>query len=220
MDRKTQAFAAAQRIIDAIWDAGFDDLRDIMNVQMGMVPDFIQWQAGATRLVIWDDECDYVVKVALDHWDEKYNKHEVEVYAEAEKAGFSDMFGWCAQYTEGHGEKETFVPGVYVMEFLDGCEDEVIDSAYSLKYDWFCEQNGLDPSDFDSRDKYAEYKSGDGYQEDDEEIMELLTEGMSVSETYDFNSFIYEHEVNDIHSGNILMKNGRFAFCDYAGYGW
>ena len=33
-------------------------------------------------------------------------------------------------------------------------------------------------------------------------------------------SFLYNNDVNDLHSGNVLMKGGRFVICDYAGYGW
>ena len=66
---------------------------------------------------------------------------------------------------------------------------------------------------------YQEYREEADIEEQDE-IMELLVEGMSVSETYDFNSFLYNNDINDLHSGNILVKDGRFVICDYAGYGW
>ena len=220
MNRTTEAFMAAQRIIKTMRDAGFEDLRDLISpVRTIDVPDYIQWESGATRLVIWDDECDYVIKIALESFYEKYNKHEVDIYKDAEKEGFADMFGWCELYLPPHGEKEHYVPGVYVMEFLEGCEDDVIDSSYERGYKEFCKLNELDESEIDSRNLYEEYRSENNVEEEDE-IMELLVEGMSVSETYDFNSFLYNNDVNDLHSGNVLMKGGRFVICDYAGYGW
>lgn len=220
MDRTTKAFEAAQRIINIMREAGFEDLRDLVSPTRDYdTPDYIQWEAGATRLVIWDDECDYVIKIALDSYCEKYNKKEADVCAAAEEEGFENMFGWCKQYLPPQGEKENYVPGVYVMEFLEGCEDDVIDSSYERGYKEFCRSNGLDEFDFDSHDRYQEYREEADIEEQDE-IMELLVEGMSVRETYDFNSFLYNNDINDLHSGNVLMKNGRFVICDYAGYGW
>lgn len=220
MDRTAKAFEAAQRIINTMREAGFEDLRDLISPTRTIdTPDFIQWEYGATRLVVWDDECDYVVKVALEPCCERYNKKEAEICAAAEKEGFGDMFGWCKQYLPPHGEKEYYVPGVYVMEFLEGCEDDVIDSTYERGYKEFCRSNELDESDFDSRDLYDEYREEVGIEEQGE-ITDLLVEGMSVSETYDFNSFLYDNDINDLHSANVLMKNGRFVICDYAGYGW
>ena len=220
MDRTVKAFEAAQRIINTMREAGFEDLRDLMSpTRIIDTPDYIQWEYGATRLVVWDDECDYVVKVALDFDCEKYNEKEAEICATAEKEGFGDMFGWCKQYTAPQGKKEDYVPGIYVMEFLEGCEDDVTDSAYERGYKEFCRSNGLDESDFDSHDRYQEYREEVDIEEQDE-IMELLVEGMSVSETYDFNSFLYDNNINDLHSANVLMKGDRFVICDYAGFGW
>lgn len=212
----SKAFIAAQRLLDVVKGAGFnlfnyEDVNAITRYGYEYLPDYLHYEWGATRLVIWDDECDFVIKVAIDAGCEKYNQHEVEVYQAAVADGLADYFGWCDCYIES----EYGCPGIYVMEFLEGNEEEVCDNAYKYSYETYCDRNGLDSSDYESMEEYDSIE-----RDEKEEIRTLLESQMSLEEIYEFNKFIDKWHVNDIHAGNVLYHGNVLTICDYAGFGW
>lgn len=210
------AFAAAHRIISKLEDAGYDfstytNISNMLAYNSG-ISDYVHYSYGASRLVLWDDEYDYVVKIATESCFERYCVHEVEVYEAAIEEGIDDYFGACACYIEPIYEIEQ--PGIYVMEFLDGNEEQVIDSAYLHGYEAYCADNKLDKESYDSMDSY------DNERDDEEEVLNYLKAPMGYDILKKFNSFLSRWHINDLHSGNMLYKNGQLVICDYAGWNW
>lgn len=217
MDRTIQAFAAAERIMNKIEQAnlGSDTPHDILDVVwQGGLPNGLYANYGASRLVIWDDECDYVIKMPIDSYDEKYCKREVEIYSAAVEEGLEDLFGWCACYRE----PEEYKCGIYVMEFLSGNEDEIFDSAWNYGYQKFCDEYGLDSSIEDNREEYE--ANHYDYNTDNANMLELfesLIDGIKASL---LDRFLAKWRINDLHAGNYLYRGTELVICDYAGYGW
>lgn len=215
MNKTIKAFAAAQRIIDSVESAGFNlcdyaDIKNAIHCGYEYFPEFIHYESGATRLVIWDDQYDYVIKIAIGSDCEKYNQHEAEVYEAAVNAGLEDYFGWCKCYIKSENK-----PGIYVMEFLDGDEYDITDSAYKYSYENYCNTNGLDASDYEVMEEY------DSIERDErEEVENLLESQMSLNEIHDFRIFLIKWFINDLHAGNVLYRNETLVICDYAGFGW
>lgn len=205
MDKTFQAFAAAQRLLDAVECAGYNlfsyrDIDSIISYGQTYFPSFMHCDWGASRLVIWDDEYDFVIKVAIDKKSEKYNQHEVEVYAAAEKEGLQNNFGWCKCFIEPEGDE----PGIYVMEFLGDGED----SWDNYVVTEFRKETGDNNSEIDV------------YDMEDEEVIRYFTLSMSEKEAAAFRVFTQMWNVTDLHTGNIRHCGNRFVFCDYAGWNW
>ena len=216
----TVAFKAAQRILDELDNAGFtfdtyrevNDLLDDLRHGCYCLPDELNYEWGASRVVFYDDNCDYVIKIAREVCFEKYNQREVEIYKAAEEEGYKEHFGWCKCYKEP-GED---YPGIYAMEFLDGDSEEVDNYAYDYGYKNFCDAYGLDASSYDSMEEYESYNRPD----DEEELMDYLVSFVDPDFVKAFYIFIARWAITDIHSGNILFRNGKPVICDYAGWGW
>ena len=216
MERTVQAFAAAQRILDEIKEeTGFsfetyDDVENILEdlrYNYGMEKVYFEW--GASRVVFYDDNNDYAIKIAREQCFEKYNEREVEIYADAETQKLEENFGWCKCYIEPTEE----TPGIYVMEFLDGDEEDVTSRAYQYGYSKYCETYGLDTNE-DSAESYQSEV------DEKEELMYLLHSYMTEKEVSAFENFVYSWDISDLHSGNMLYRNERLVICDYAGWGW
>ena len=208
MERKEVAFAAAQRILDELEEIGCSlESPDYVICKESDLPEPLHCAWGASRLVIWDNKCDYVIKVARDKDLEKYNEHEAEVYAAAVNEGLEDNFAWCACYLS---PQENF-PGVYVMEFLDGDEDMVCDSAYNYGYELYCRTH--DPDDDEGYDDVRP-------DNDERELLDLVECHMTYKEANTFERFLSDWYVDDLHSGNMLFRGDRLVICDYAGWGW
>ena len=217
MYRELEAYRAAERIVNSIVSAGFD-LADTESIIMNSynLPDEIQFAYGASRIVFWDvDYCDYVIKVPRHRNYERYCQHEVEVYNAACEEGLSDCFAWCAQYAESDYDND--VPGIYVMEFLYCNEDEVYDSPWTRSYKEYCDERGLDSSNYDAADDFDEWC----YDEESSMILECIEAGMTQEKRRAFSIFMTKWMINDIHRGNAALDdNDHMVLTDYAGWGW
>lgn len=220
INRINEACMAAERIINAVECAGYDlsDPDTIIHDGWGGLPNDLQYAYGASRLVIWDEDyCDYVIKVALGKSFEKYCKREVEVYAAAVKEGLQDSFGWCMCYSEPVEEEENYVPGIYVMEYLDCNEDEVYDDAWCHGYKEYCRSHGLDASNYDNASQYDNWNEGD----DSDLVLDLLESNMSNEYRRMFEVFMCKWKITDIHQGNIsCLCDGHRKIVDYGGWDW
>lgn len=219
INRINEAFMAADRIINAIECTGIDlSNPDGFFQYSEYLPSNIQFDSGVTRLVFWDtDYCDYVIKIALNQKYEKYCQHEVEVYAAAVDEGVSDSFAWCTCYSEPVEEEEVYVPGIYVMEYLDCNEEAVSDSAWSYGYKKYCEERGIDGSDWEATDDYNEWRWDEG----EETVLDYMESMMSTEYLKTFEVFMRKWWINDIHEANVSFANdGRLVIIDYAGWGW
>lgn len=213
--REFEAFMAAKRIINVVESAGFDLSDPDTIIHDGWLPNDLQFAYGASRLVIWDEDyCDYVIKIARGKCFEKYCKREVEVYAAAAEEGLQDSFGWCMCYSEPIEEADNYVPGIYVMEYLDCNEEEVYDDAWVYGYKEYCRSRGLDDSNYDNADNYDDWK-----QDDAGLVLDLLESSMDNKYRRAFEIFMCKWEITDIHNANISSSYPR-KIVDYAGWGW
>ena len=219
MDRKLQAFMAAERLINAVESSGIDLSNPERIIIDGYLyfPDYLSCEWGASRIVVWDDQCDYVIKIAREEKYERYNQREVEIYADAVKEDIADNFGWCACYSEPSTNEDGYVPGIYVMEFLDGSEEDVESDSWNYGYNTYCEENGLDKASKDSENEYQEY----AYDNENGIVMEYLESQMcSPRDIAVFEIFINKWQITDLHVGNYLYRDNQLVICDYAGWGW
>ena len=217
--KEFEAFMAAERIIDMVRSAGFDisDPYSILNADYDVFPYDMEYSNGASRLVIWDSEyCDYVIKIALDQKFEKFNQHEVEVYRAAVKEGFADNFAWCICYQEPMICDDWYVPGIYVMEYVDCDEEAVSDSAWIYGYESYCKMKGFDSSTYDHADEYNEWN----WCEDDDMVLEYIEAHINEEKRKAFNVFMAKWWVTDVHSQNVGFKGNRMVMVDYAGWNW
>ena len=211
MDRFNEAYNRISKLMGILNGAGFD-INDPWSFESIDVPENIKFATGATRLVIWDAENpDYVAKIALSEEDEKYNLHEVELYQAAEREGLGEHFGWCAEiYDYG-------VRSVYAMEYLDCDYDQIYSESYQWGYENYCYEQDLDINTEDSREAYEDYfwKSGTC----DNLVFDWFEDKLLKPMVAKFDRFVYEHDINDIHSGNVGYRGNVLVLCDYAGYG-
>lgn len=218
MDRRIEAFEAADRIINKLSDNGFDITitDEIINAAYNL-PDTIHYEYGASRLVVWDDECDYVVKVARDIDFEKYNQREVQIYEDAVDKGLEENFGWCACYIDPYTDDGSYEPGIYVMEFLGGFEDEIYEKAWTHRYESYCKSECLDSN---SEDVLNAYQSNYSFEDDNEVMLEYMESEVEPSKVGLLDRFIYSWDITDLHPGNFLLRDDKLVICDYAGWGW
>ena len=174
---------------------------------------------GATKFVIGDDNCDYIIKFSPCNGDFDYCGREAEVYKEAEKAGHADKFAWC-EYLFDYEFNDSFCLPVYVMEWCQ-CGYEMIDDEMDeYTFQRYCTSRGVDDND-DTREDYYNSEMRGEYQEN---MMvwayshwgldyNAPTEGKSVAQ------FMREMFINDIHAGNWGWCNNRLVLVDYSGYG-
>lgn len=214
MDNRTiSAFMAAQRIIDTLEKGGFYtyDPRHIEDNSY-CLPDNLHCDFGASRVVIWDENYDYVIKIARTEDDERYNKREVEIYEAAVAEGLEESFGWCACYHEPSEWDGEYVPGIYVMEFLDGDEECVCERAFSCSFEKYCEIHSIDNPTVETVSSYESEVNPD------EEVMNLIKATIPESKHSLFDKFVRIQDITDVHSGNVLFRNDTVVICDYAGW--
>ena len=220
LNRINEAVMAAERIINMVESAGFDitDPNSIINYNnYSLMPDDMRYAYGASRIVIWDEDyCDYVIKIALDEQYEKFCQHEVEVYEAAVKEGLADNFAWCMCYSDSYYEEDKYVPGIYVMEYVDCNEDTVADATYKHGYEEYCEMNGLDSSNWDSIDEYDRWYEGDS----EDRVLDYMESLMSSEYRRMFEVFMCKWWITDIHEQNVGFKGSNMIIVDYAGWNW
>lgn len=214
-----RAWAAAYRIVDALESAGVD-LTDAIGIARGTyyeyMPSDIQYASGASRVAIWDECCDFVIKIAFSKNYEKYCQHEVEVYAAAVKEGLEDNFAWCVCYQEPEECEDDYRPGIYVMEYMECDEEAVRDSAWKYGYESYCRERGLDSSNYDHAEDYDDWN----WNEDNEMVLDYIEAQMDEETRRAFCVFMMKWQVSDIHEGNCGFKNNRMVIVDYAGWNW
>lgn len=141
----------------------------------------------------------YVVKFDLS--DEKYTEKEVKYYEDAVDEGLEDYFA------EIHKGGNFDGVDYYVMEQVK-CDEDRSSSEMYLAY---CEKMDMDSEDEESVDEYCDQSS--------EEILYTFIENVYGEKVADrINDFCIDHDINDIHNGNIGYLNDKPIIIDYAGY--
>lgn len=181
------------------WKREHQELLDRLNLSL---------DSGETKACIFYDSEDWVIKIGFQragHTD--FCQLEASYY---EKACCNNLQNYFAT-TVSAG----FVDGVevFLQEKVYVDEDRVSDKIYSYvaaqypKEDW--------PDEEDREDRIA---SSVEYCDDDDIVIATLGE---VDDMNDLLDFLYEHDINDLHSGNWGMTDdGRMVMIDFSGYSW
>lgn len=179
----------------------------------------LQLANGATRLIIWDEYEDCVIKIQFDeghnHYDNNYNELELAAYNAAVENGWEDMFAPVAKLFD-YSFTDSIRVGVYAMAFCDCNQDEVENESYRRNFDKYCKEYGRDPDDEETQEEFSE----DWYDYDGNYIESALAYNGYQEHDYDkFCEFLRNQRINDLHSGNWGYLDGRLVLVDYSGYG-
>lgn len=172
---------------------------------------------GATKYVIGDEYCDYVIKFCPMGEDYDYCAREVEVYEEAVRAGYADKFAWCAKLFDYDFNEFMNLP-VYVMEWCKCDYDMISDEVDDWDYTNYCKSKHIEKSE----DALHEYYSNARYERSCGERMFTWANehwAMTVEQVNQFRHFMYAMFINDIHPGNWGWCGNRLVLVDYSGYG-
>lgn len=176
--------------------------------------------SGCTKLVIGDDNCDYIIKFCPNPEDFDYCGREVEVYEEAVRAGYADKFAWCAKLFDYDFNEYTTLP-VYVMEWCQCSYDMIDDEMDDWHYTKYCSAHNQIKGSDGSYNKY--YNSEERGKDSGQRMMEWAYSvwGMDYDNPndYGFCAFMQKMFINDIHSGNWGWCNNKLVLVDYSGYG-
>lgn len=201
-------------------------------------PPTIQLECGATRGTLISCGCDEVVKFNLDSSMEDACDYEVSIYEDAVAAKLNECFARC--YYLGTYKKSVHTWPASMFEDNGRWDDWNFSEEQFQKF--AREENGLTEEDkceiVISIPLYAYEKASDiGFFAESETadsdiassydipLMERDTEiGANFVHEYGeafyaaLSAFLNEHNVNDIHCGNIGWIGSRFVMIDYAGY--
>ena len=193
--------------LDYHWER-YNDAADNLGIWTG---------TGATKFVIGDEGCDYVIKFCPQGDDYDYCAREVEVYEEAVRAGYADKFAWCAKLFDYDFNESMNIP-VYVMEWCKCDYDMISDEVDDWEYTNYCKSKHIEKSDEALHEYYskARYNRGCG-----ERMFAWANEhwAMTVEQVNQFRRFMYAMFINDIHPGNWGWCDNRLVLVDYSGYG-
>lgn len=214
MRDRVEATLYAMSLLDELVDYGFDraNPESISRIDL---PDDVNWDGGATRLVVWRDGADYVIKMPLEPCDEKYCAREVEIYDEA-PVDIAEYFGWCIKVLDA---EENCGIGVYAMEFLCCDEEGIDDDSVERAYQVYCEETDSNADDDDVRDAFMdEYWDSDWCSSAPLEF--LLSRIRDLDRQRELQDFIESEDISDLHVGNFGYRDDTLVIADYASYGW
>lgn len=185
----------ADTFIDAFLSEGLGD-RDISA------------EAGASKLVIIDQNLDYVIKIPMleQNYGINYCEKEREVYDEALQFGFEDFFAECIWLGIYCG-----VP-IYLMKKME-INNKELQNRFLDGYKKSCKRNKV---------KYDITKANTIYNwgcQDNYLLVENLLETLDKEKLLSLIDFLMENQVNDLTEANIgFNKNGKIVFIDYSGF--
>ena len=177
----------------------------------------IEAHSGATRLCLLIDSdygYDYVVKIPYIDRAIDYCAREVEIYEKAKQLGIQEIFAECALLEVIVIEGIEFP--IYLMEKVDGSYWDLDGMCFS-----YYKEKIYDGDVSDDESIIADQYAKELYEEELFEEYELAL-AASYGEKHDvlktIRQFIYEESINDLHSGNMGVVNGKVVLIDYAGY--
>lgn len=173
----------------------------------------ISFFCGASKLVIVDEESDWVIKLSFDcsvdvdeGMESDYCKRELYNYEKACEEGVEKFFAEICMVGEVDGIE------VYLQEKLkvdDGVEKDVDqifrDYVYSLDESYY--------DDIEDEDERESILADDVYEMDEGERIEAI---------FGFEerliTFIEDNDINDLHSGNFGYRGTDLVIMDYSGW--
>lgn len=211
MDKLIKVTQRVSNIMTRLHAAGWDP-SDSWSIEGIDLPEGMHYGCGASRIVVWDSNHDYVIKFGISEDDDKYCDHEVELYEKAVEEGVADQFGWCAYIGEFYGRK------IYAMEFLECNYDGFDDESYQWGYERYCSEEDLDSDAEESKRKFSNAYWGSELH--NELVFEWFEQQLPLFVAKAFDRFINKYQIEDIHPGNIGRRGTDLVLCDYAGWGW
>ena len=200
--------------IECNWE-GYEDAADRYNIWTG---------SGCTKLVIGDDNCDYIIKFCPNESNYDYCAREVEIYNEAVRAGYADKFAWCAKLFD-YEFNDWYTLPVYVMEWCQCSYDMIDDEMDDWHYTNYCSSHHTEKND----DMFEKYLNSDErcHKDCGERMMEWAYSvwGLDYNAPVDpeagmtIAQFMRKMYINDIHAGNWGWCNNRLVLVDYSGFG-
>ena len=162
---------------------------------------------GATRIVVMLDDFDWVLKFNFHYSDsaQDYNELEEVHYKAAIKAGLAEHF--AAMYYVGIIENLM----VYAQEKVRMDEDCVSSSFFQYTLDnYYCENDGRD------EDERNEDAWDDAMYLDNEDRIYAMIDSVSIAD--ELIKFVFDNNINDLHSANWGYRGTEPVIVDYAGY--
>lgn len=212
MDRLEAATIRATDIMTKLYDAGWNKLNS-WSIEDIDLPQELDYTAGASRLVIWDNSHpDFVIKLGISEEDDRYSRREVELYKAAVESGVESQFGWCVYIGDFNGRE------VFAMEFLQCSYDDFEDESYQWGYKKYCVEQDMNVNSYSARRQYSKYYWDTDYRDD--VIIEWFEAQLTETKAAAFDHFIYEYKIDDIHPGNVARRGTEVVLCDYAGWNW
>ena len=217
MDKRlVAATERVDNIMEQLLNAGAD-MEDPVSIYHVELPSNLSYNSGACRIVVWDNNYDdFVVKFPISNAEEKFCRREVELYARAQELHIDEAFAWCDCIYEPNTALSGI--GVYAMEYLDCDEEEISSKTFDSAFRYYCEDQGLDPTDEKVRKDYE----WDVYDCDEanDYLYDLFMTKLDEKKRTSVDEFISDNDINDLHAGNMGFRNDMLVICDYAGYGW
>lgn len=161
----------------------------------------IIFQMGASKLVLLDDDNDWVLKIPFSDTVHDHCKVEVTNYKNAVKEGVEEPFAACCFLTEYENAP------CYIMEKVCCDEDTVTSDLYNRSREKLS-------------DKMDEEEICDYLNSIDAEYiyMELLPAYYSEKFLQRLHDFIWRYGIEDLHTGNLGYRDDKLVFIDYSGY--
>lgn len=156
---------------------------------------------GASKLVIIDEDNDWVLKIPFCNKSKDYCQLEAIYYEQAVKEGVEEPFAECYFLMEYEGAP------CYVMEKIN-CDEQAVESDFY--------EIGLDKlSGQMSEDEISDYL---GSMDTDEILGQLLEFYYEADFLQKVNAFLSENSINDLHTANLGYRGDKLVFVDYSGY--
>ena len=179
----------------------------------------LQFSNGATRLVMWSEDEEYVIKIQFnedhEYYGNNYNELELAAYNAAVENGWEDMFAPIAKLFD-YSFTDSIRVGVYAMAYCDCDQYGIEDETYRRSFDKYCKEYGRDPEDRETQEEFSD----DWCEYDGNYIESALSYNGYQEHDYDkFCDFLRNQRINDLHSGNWGYLDGRLVLVDYSGYG-
>ena len=222
---KTEISEKAKQIInDLVENYSFSDFISEISYQ-----NFIDWQDlnpnysnkyeiknGATRFVIYERENpNFVLKFLREDDDDEINYNEIEtvVYEYAEKEKISEFFAWSYKLFDFDFNGK--ILPIYAMEFVESDEDNIYEDSDNYQFKLFCKEEGLDPEDEESREKFDDnYCCVSGTNA----MLEFAEDYWGEEEFNSVSDLLRRANIHDLHCGNWGYRDNQLVIIDYAGY--
>lgn len=189
----------------------------------------VEVECGASRLVLIDKECGFVVKIDIgcDDWNSNFCEREIHTYAKAKERGIEEYFV-RPQYLGTYTNSYEWFPyyQVSVDDFIneaqcydDGYEKENVNLNFILYAYPVVSEFGIKSQYLPQRcmQQAASYNRSP-LTERQSAIAATFIKELGLDLFLQISNLLEEEEVNDMHGGNIGYMNGHLVIVDYAGY--